>query len=886
MSLLDAARYRLGTLGRALFRRAAFRRELDEEIAFHLELDAMQRRHAGAAPDDASRDARRRFGRPERVRERVVDATGASALDALGQDARLAGRALRREPAFALVAVVTLALGIGATTAIFSVVEAVLLRPLPFPEGDRIVLVGEVGPKAAPGERAGTVSFPNFDDWRRGARSLEAMALFNEWSPSLTGAGEPARLRGALVTAGVFDALRVAPALGRPILPADNVPGAAPVAVLSDAFWRRRFGADPSVVGRALTTNGVPRTVVGVLPAGLRPPGALDAELWGNNYFDSTDTRGARYLSAIARLAPGATLEGARAELRAIAARLSAAYPENDAGWSAAVTPLREAVAGDARRPLLLLLGASGLVLLVACANLSNLLIARGLARGREFALRAALGAGRWRVLRQVLVESTALALCGAAAGLALAALGVRAALRLAPEAVRAQPVSVDPAVLGFALAVTVVTGVLAGLAPAWRAARADPQAALKGGGRGTTDGAGLRARDALAVTQLALALALLAGAGLLVKSLVRLQRVDPGVRAEGVLALSLNLPTAKYPRDALPRTVERLVAAASAVPGVRSAAVTSILPFAAGWDRVGVDVYGRPRGHENGGAVMLEADRYIVTPAYFRTLGIPLRAGRLLAAADDGGGRSPLVVLVDEVFARRLAPNGSPIGLRVSTGDGEWRTVVGVVGHVRHYGLEVPSGGQIYLPQAQVPWRWLGLVVRADPRVAPASLAPGLRAAVRALDPDQPVFGVTTLDAMLAELGAPRRFVLVLLGAFAGVALLLAGVGLYGVVAYGVARRARELGVRVTLGATPAAIRRAVVGRGVRLALAGAALGTLGALAGGRLLVGALFGVRPADPGVLAGVAALLVAAAALASWVPARRATRVDPAVVLRGE
>ena len=478
MSLLDATRYRLGTLRRALFDRAAWRREMDEELDFHMELDAMQHRHAGAADDEARRAARARFGHPARAREPVVDATGASAVDALGQDLRFAARTLRASPAYTLVAVLTLALGVGATTAIFSVVSAALLRPLPFPEGERIVLVGEVNPKAGPGARAGTVSYPNFADWQRAGRSFESMALYNEWGPSLTGSGDPERLRGALVTAGVFDVLRVAPALGRPIVPADNVPGAAPVALLADGFWRRRFGADPGVVGRALTVNGVPRTVVGVLPPGFRPPGELDAELWGNNYFDSTDTRGARYLNAIARLAPGATLDGARAELRGIAARLAVAYPDIDAGWSATATPLRDAIVGDARRPLLLLLGASALVLAVACANLSNLLIARGLARAREFALRTALGAGRWRVVRQVLVESAALSLLGAAAGVALAALTLRAVMGLAPDAIRAQPVAIDLPVLAFALAATVATGLLAGLAPALRASRADPHAA------------------------------------------------------------------------------------------------------------------------------------------------------------------------------------------------------------------------------------------------------------------------------------------------------------------------------------------------------------------------------------------------------------------------
>jgi predicted permease len=869
MSALDGIRYKLTALRRALFDRAAWRAELDEELRFHMELDAM---HHGPAA------ARARFGRPARARERVMDATGVQALDGLRQDVRFAWRTLRASPGFTLVAVLTLALGVGATTAIFSVVSAVLLRPLPYREAERIVTLAEVG--VGSGKRGMTTSYPNFSDWQRGSHSFEAMALYNGWGPAFTGAGEPERVTGALVTAGMFDVLRVVPALGRPMVPADNAPGSPGVVVLSDGFWRRRLGADPLIVGKAITLNGRPQTVIGVLPAGFHGPNVLDADVWGNNSFDASDGRSARYLSAMARLAPGVTLERARAEMRTISARLRAQYPVENEGLEAAVTPLRDHEVGDAGRALLLLLGASALVLVVACANLSNLLIARGLARSHEFALRTALGAGRGRVVRQVLVESTLVAALGALGGGLLAALALRGALGLAPAVVRAQPVGLDVRVLAFTLLVLAAAGVLAGLVPALHAARTDPQATLKTGGRGTTGGS-LRARDALAVTQLALALALVTCAGLLVKSLVRMQQVDPGIRAEGVLAMSMNLPASKYPREKLWPAYDALLARLAAVPGVRAATVTSTVPYGDNFDHVGVDVYGQPLRQ---GADKLDAERFIVSPGYFATLGIPLRAGRVFERTDDAAHER--VAVVDEEFARRLAPNGSALGMRITYGDTAWCRVVGVVGHVRHAGLDAPAVGQMYVAVPQSPWRWIGLMVRGAPGVSPASLAPAVRATIRALDPDQPVFDVTSVPELLAKQTAPRRFVLVLLGAFAGTALLLAAVGLYGVMAYAVAQRRRELGVRVSLGATPALIRRLVVGRGLRLAALGGALGVAASLAGARLLSGALFGVRPADGAVLAGTVVALVAVAVAASYVPARRAARTDPAVVLRGD
>jgi putative ABC transport system permease protein len=865
--------------------------DVDDEIAFHLAMREAQLRAAGMTEDEARAEARRRFGDAARTASECRRAgethvrvrASRELVSATMQDLGFAVRGLRRTPLFGAVAMLTLALGLGATTSVFSVVSAVLLRPLPYDGADRIVRLGEA-PAAPSGEtrRIMSTSWPNADDWRRAARSFEAVGVFNGWEPALTGEGAPEVLRGALVTAGVFDVFRVAPAAGRPMLDADNLPGSEPIVLLSHGFWTRRFGGDASVVGRRLMLNGVPRTVVGVLPAAFHGPGVLGGDVWANNTFDASDTRTARYLQAVARLVPGVSLDAAQVELRAISARLAAEHPAENGGLRAVAVPLRESVSGDARLPLLVLLGASGLVLVLACANVANLLVARGLARGRELAIRVALGAGRMRVVRQLLAESMLLAFSGAALGAALAAAATRVMMRMAPEVVRSQPVTADARVLGFAVAAAALTGVLAGLLPAWRATRVHPRAVLADGGRGTATGRALRARDALAVVQLALALALLANAALLAKSFARLERVDPGIRPEGVLVASINLPAAKYPAGREPAFHAALLERVRAISGVSSAAVTSTVPFNGNTDLVSVDVVGRPARL---GADRMDADRFIVSADYFRTMGVTLRAGRLITEADGAGGRR--VAIVDEIFARRLVrergtPDESPIGLRIDYGD--TATVVGVVGTVKHDGLDVASGGQLYLSAAQKPWRWVSVVVRAERPEQTTALVPSLRGAVRAVDPDQPIFGVTTVEDLMRERTASRRFVLALVTAFTGVALVLAVVGLYGVMAYGVAQRRRELGIRLALGAGPSRLRWTVLRGGLALAGCGVAAGLAVAVAVSRSISGLLFEVRATDPAVLASVAIALVAVAALASYAPARRAAATSPQELLR--
>ncbi|HEY7686431.1 MAG TPA: ABC transporter permease [Gemmatimonadales bacterium] len=799
-------------------------------------------------------------------------------MDTLLQDLRYAVRQLVKRPGFTAVAVLTLALGIGANTSIFSVVDALLLRALPYDSPDRIVRLTERAP-TDPGQQ-GNTSYLNYLDWQAQASRFEAMGIYQGWHPALTGLGEAERIRAAILTAGVLDVFRVVPVLGRPMQPADNEPGRPTVVLVSHEFWQHRLGGDPVAVGRTITLNGAPALVIGVLPVGLRPPGELNVEVWANNALDPRDTRGSRYLRVMARLKPGVTVEQARAEMATISQRLATTYPATNAGMETVVTPLRDSLVGEARRPLLLLLAAAGLVLLIACGNLSNLLIVRGTGRTREFAMRTALGASRSRAMRPLLAEAVLLAVVGGAVGLLVAVWATPALLALGPESLRSEPLRLDWPLVGFALAAVVATAALAGLAPAIQASRVDMHSMLKEGVRGAGSRSSSRLRSVVTVGQLALALSLLCGAGLLIKSFLRLQRVDPGIRPDRVLTMSMNLPGGKYPPERLPRFFQSLLEGVGGLPGVQAAAVTSILPFGGDWDRIAIDVAGQP--------VLLgtdrpEADRYIVSPGYHATLGVPLREGRLLSEADRSDG--PLVCLVDDVFARRIAPDRSPIGLRLRLpGQDAFATIVGVVGHVKHYGLDAASGGQVYMSQAQYPWRYMNLVVRTAGD--PLTSASAVRAVVRGADPDQPVYGVATMDRLMGDRTASRRFVMILLGLFAAVALALAGLGLYGVVAYVVSQRTREIGIRIALGAQAGRVARMVIGQGAAHAAGGIVLGLGCAVAVTRVLSGLLFDVSATDPIVFAVVAIVLLGVTLLASWLPSRRAARTDPMIALRSE
>jgi putative ABC transport system permease protein len=799
-------------------------------------------------------------------------------MDTLLQDLRYATRSLLKSRGFLVVAVLTLALGVGANTAVFSVVDALLLRALPYHDPSRIALLSERA-RTEP-ERQGSTSFLNYLDWRAQASSFEAMGIYQRWQPSLTGLREPERIRGAIVTSGVLDVFHVTPALGRPMLPADNEPGRPDVGLVSHAFWKQRLGGDPSAIGRSITLNGAPIEVIGVLPVGFRPPGELDADVWANNMLDQRDTRGSRYLRVIARLKPGVTLPGARGEMATISRRLAEAYPATNAGMEAVVTPLRDALVGEGRTPLLLLLAAAGLVLLIACGNLSNLLIVRGIGRRREFAVRTALGASRGRTVRQLLAEPVLLAGLGAAAGWLLAAWATPALIAMGPEYLRSQPLQLDPRLIAFALAVALATAALAGLAPAISASRVDLGTTLKEEVRGAGSRSAASWRGVVTAGQLALALSLLCGVGLLVRSFMRLAQVDPGIRPDGVLTMSMNLPGAKYPAERPPLFFRTLLSDVRALPGIRAAAVTSIVPFGGDWDRIAVEVEGQPVRQ---GTDKPEADRYIVSSGYHATMGVALLQGRLLD--DDDRHDARLVCLVDEVFARRIAPGGAAIGMRLKLpGRDSMAAIVGVVRHVKHYGLDAVSGGQIYMSQDQYPWRYMNLVVRTAGD--PLSGAAAVRAAVRRLDADQPVYGVSTMERLMGERTATRRFVTLLLGVFSAVAAALAMLGLYGVIAYTVSQRTREIGIRVALGAQARQIAAMVIGQGATLALAGVLLGLPCAFVLTRALATMLFGVSATDPLTFALIPLLLLAVALLASWLPARRAARVDPMVALRSE
>lgn len=864
------------------------RGEVNDELAFHLEMKVEQLRQQGLSESEARAEALRQFGDYERIRRetaeearmRARDWRRADFLDGLRQDLRFAFRQLRAAPAFALVALLTLALGTGATTAIFTVVRATLLRPLPYDEAGRVVVIGEANESSQRTAEA-TTSFDNYEDWRARARSFAAMALYNGWSPSLTGVGEPERLTAAFVTADFFDVFRVQPILGRPMLPSDNVPNAPIVVWLSHGLWQSRFAGARDVVGRTITLSGVAREIVGVMPAGFEPPGEMAGQLWGNNWKDPADTRTSRYLNVVARLQPTVSLQQAGEEMRRISRELEREYPNDNTGSIALVRPLRDVVIGSTtRQPILLLMLASALVLLIACANVSNLLVARTGYRARELAIRAALGTSRARVVRQLMTESGLLALLGAAGGLLVAAAALRLLIQLAPPGIQQQNVTVDPVVLGFAVLTATLAALLFGVVPALRASRGDLQAVLRDSARGGSSERGRRLRRGLVVIQLSLSLALLLSAGLLIKSFAKVLAVNPGIVPEQVLTMSMALPGAKYPREAVPPFFERLIERQLRVPGVRAAAVTSIVPFGGSWDRIVVDTGG---GSGLPMSQWPEGDRYIVSPSYFNTMGVTLLRGRLFTATDRAG-QLPVAV-VDEVFARKVERGGSPLGVRIGVpGNDSAATIVGVVRHVKHYGLDAESGGQIYVSHVQYPWRWMSLVVKTERD--PLQLAAAVRAAVQELDRDQPVYDITTVETLMRERTATRRFVIALLAAFAAIALVLASVGLYGVMAYAVAQRRREFGIRLALGAEPGDLVRGVLREAAALTSVGLLSGAVLAAFGGRLLASLLFQVRAVDPPVALVAIAVLGITAGLASFIPARRAALVDPNIALRAE
>ena len=813
-------------------------------------------------------------------------------MTTLLQDVRYGLRVLRQKPGFTAVAVLTLALGIGANTAVFSLVSAVLVRPLQYREAERLVTVWEDG--TAAGFPRDVLAVGNFADWRAQNSVFEEMAAADQRTFDLTGeGGEPEKIFGLGVTSNFFPLLGAEPALGRIFLPEEDSPGAARVAVLSQGLWQRRFGGERSAVGRDVLLNGEHYTVAGVMPADFEFA-YPNVDLWIPVAFtpEQLNDHANHYLEVVARLKPGVTVEQARADLNVVARRISEAHPEDATGLSAAVVPLREYLAGNVRTPLLLLLAAVALVLLIACANVAGVLLSRAAARRREIAVRAALGASRLRIVRQLMTESVLLSAAGGLLG-ALLALWTFAFLgQLVPAGMRAMSEPrLDSAVLAFTLLVSLLASLAFGLAPALQASKTDLNDALKqAGGRGGA-GWGRTLRGAFVVAEVALALVLLVGAGLVVRTLYNLRGQYAGLRPENVLTVRTQLADNRY-REPARRAAfyEGVLERVKGLPGVVAAGYTTAVPLTRKGGANGLSVEGKDNGPDSN----WNANHRQVSPDYFRALGLSVREGRGLTEQDDEGAQP--VVAVNETLARSFWPGESALGKRFKVGLPDspqpWLTVVGVVDDVRQMASDEPVKAEMYVPYRQAAVYWKSstyasfaprdLVVRTS--VAPTSIAPAVRGAVREVDAYQPVSGVRTLEDVLGRDTAQRRVGVILLAAFAGLALLLSALGIYGVLAFFVVQHTPEIGVRMALGASPADMLRMVVGRGMRLALAGVGVGLLCALALTRLIESQLFGVSATDPLTFAGLALLLAAVALLACLVPARRATKVDPMVALR--
>jgi putative ABC transport system permease protein len=808
-------------------------------------------------------------------------------MSPFGRDLRFAARTLRKSPAFTVVALATLALGIGATTSVFSVVDAVLLRPLPYGRPDRLVAVYQTLPSR--GVSSNGASYPNYADWESQARSFERLGAIRMHDFTLTGRGEPALVVAGTVTANVFALLESTPLLGRTFVDSDDAPGAPPVAILTEKLWRERFGADPAALGQTIRLDERLFTVVGVMPSVFKtPPSVPLAELWtplsqDPVFEDLRQKRGGHYLTIVGRLKDGVTAAGAQAELATIAGGLARRYPKENEGWGVRIAPLAESFVGGVRTALAVLLGAVGLVFLIACANVANLLLARASARSREVAIRTALGAGRATLVRQFLTECLLLGLVGGGLGVAVAVAATGALRRGLPSDLpRVGEIAVDLPVLGFSLAASLAAVLLFGLAPSLHASRSGLSSALREGSPASGESGGRkRLRHGLVAAETALSFVLLVGAGLLARSFARLQDVPLGFDPSHVLTAGMSLPRTQYSKPEQWRgfysaLVERL----RSEPGVESVAASLPLPLYGGGLNFAFKIDGRS---ETTGAD-LTANYTAATPAYFRVLGIPLRRGRV--PDDRDSADAPPVCVVSETFARQYFPGEDPIGRRLSFGfrDPVSREIVGIVADVRRDGLGSESRPEMYVPFAQEPWWAAYAVVRT--KGDPGRLSAALRNAVGSLDPSLPVESIEPMTNMVSESVAQPRFRTTLLAMFGAAALALAAIGIYGVISYNVGRRTREVGIRMALGARRGDVFRLVVAEGLALVGVGLAAGLAGALMLTRYLESLLFRVGRLDLATYVGVAATLVAAGALACWLPARRAMRVDPMTALRSE
>ena len=874
-----------------LFGRQQFRNELDEEMAFHREQAEKEYVAGGMKPEAARYEAKRRFGNQTRMQEQSHETVGFGFEGALA-DLRYAIRQLRGNPAFTIVMLLTLALSIGANSAIFSVIDGVLLKSLPYPHSDRLVrifLSNSIYPK-----------FPlnpfDFRDFRARNKSFESMAAFTRGDVQLSGSGEPLRLNGFGVTSGYFRVLGIQPQIGREFDFNAEIPGNGLQALISDRLWRTRFDADPGIIGRKIMLNMQPFTIVGVMPAGTAHPGneyhairygdSVDV-WWPFSFAGDSNRRGSHYIEGIARLRDNVSVYQSRAEMNSIMTQLGREHPNNDTGWTVLAIPLYTELVGGSRQLLMVLLGAVGMVLLIACANAANLLLARASSRQREIAVRIAMGAQRARIVRQLLTESLLISFTGGAVGLGLAYGGVKILVGLLPaDFPRSHDIHLSGTVFAFTLIVSVATGMLFGIAPALQAARTDPREGMMRGGRTTTAGGSQsRLRSALVVSEVSLACVLLIGAGLMMRSLLNQLHLDPGFRQDHVLTASLSLPHEQYKTgEQTARFFDQLSLDLSALPGVQSAGAGSDLPWT-GYDENagGFTIEGKkpPPGKE------FHARYHMATPGYFSALGIPFVAGRFFTEADKKG--TPWVLIINHAMAQRYWPGESVVGKRISfedepKKDDDWMTVVGVVGDVKDQPNSPGAEPAFWWSEAQSSEPDMSVAIRTSSD--PQFVADALRNEVRKLDPSLAVADIQVMSQIANSSVSTPRFGFVLVGMFASLAILLAAIGTYGVISYSVSRRTAEFGLRMALGAQRGDVLRMVIVQAAKLAVAGTVLGVCASFAFARVLKSLIFNVSPTDPPTFASVGILVIVVALVACYIPALRATGADPADALRTE
>ncbi len=867
---------------RALTRKDEMNQELDEEMQFHLERDVERNVKSGMSPEDARYAALKSFNRLEQSKEECRSARGVGLIENIVRDVSYSIRVLTKSYAFTIVVILTLALGIGANTAIFSFANGILLRPLPYPQSDRLAVLDETAPKQGIASLA--VSYPNFLDWRDQNTVFEGVATHYGTSRfSMTLGGEATEIRGSRVSYGLFEVLRVAPQLGRTFTINEDRPEEDGVVILGYDLWQKSFGGDPNIVGKKVVVSNRARTVIGVMPRGFRFPEV--SQLWVPLAFTTKIyTRNDHGLEAIARLKDGVSIAQAQSEMHSIAARIEELNPVTNAGLDVSVTSLHENLSGNYRDALLILLGVVGCVLLVACVNVANLMLARATARQKEFALRAALGASRWRIVRQLLFESLLLAVAGGVLGFILSVGALRMLLTAIPiDLPFWMNFNIDLRVLGFTLGITLLTGLIFGVVPALQTSRVDLNDTLKEAARGSSGGRS-RARSLLVVVEIAMSLVLLVGAGLMVQSFMRLRRVNIGLDPKNVLTATLIVPRAKYKEDSQRAAlIKQIVERVNSLPGVETASATGTLPLnGSTWGR-SITVEGYPVLSVSQAP---SVQHTVVTPGYFRTMGITLLAGRDFNDSDTKDSQD--VTIIDERLARQYWPNQSPIGKRVRFGPPEdnepWHTIVGVVSAVRHQRMQEETDPSVYLPHQKIPTGGMTLVARTSSN--PHDFIRVLRREVAQLDPDLPVSEVATMEEVVSESIWQPRLYAMLFAVFAGGALLLALIGIYGVMAFLVQTRTHEIGIRMALGASARDVFKLIVGRGMKLTALGVVIGVGGAIALTRLMHSLLFNTSATDPFVFILITALLSLAAFFACYLPARRAARVDPLVALRYE